>query len=106
MPRGRPRGIPDGLSGVRANRTLPDTRRGMPPDPTSTRRRGDMPAKAVPEKPQLPTQSDRDVWERLVRMLATIDVFLAGMRLTDRRKDHELDLVALMPGAGLVVLEV
>ena len=65
-----------------------------------------MPAKAVPESPQLPTQSERDVWGRLVRQLSARDVVLAGVRLTDRRKDHELDLVALMPGSGFVVLEV
>ena len=28
------------------------------------------------------------------------------MRLTDERKDHELDLVVLMPDVGIVVLEV
>ena len=65
-----------------------------------------MPARALPELPQLPTQSERDVWEQLVRQLDDHDVVLAGVRLTNRSKDHELDLIALMPGAGVVVLEV
>ncbi|NNM45376.1 nuclease-related domain-containing DEAD/DEAH box helicase [Knoellia koreensis] len=65
-----------------------------------------MPARPVPADPQLATESEREVWQRLVRQLGADDVVLAGVRLTNRRKDFELDLVALMPGAGFVVLEV
>ena len=37
---------------------------------------------------------------------ATDDVLLANVRLTDEDKDHEADLVVLMPGFGCLVLEV
>src|SRR5690349_4013541 len=29
-----------------------------------------------------------------------------GQRVTDRRKDHELDVIVALPGAGIVCLEV
>jgi hypothetical protein len=65
-----------------------------------------MAARALPEQPEFTTNSEREVWERLVAQLRPGDVVLANVRLTDERKDHECDLVALMPGAGVVVLEV
>jgi hypothetical protein len=65
-----------------------------------------MSARAVPEAPKFTTGSEREVWERLVRQLRPEDVVLANVRITDERKDHEIDLVALMPGAGVVVVEV
>jgi hypothetical protein len=46
------------------------------------------------------------VWARLVATLRDDDTVLAGVRLTDEKKDHEADLIVLMPGAGIVVVEV
>ena len=63
-------------------------------------------ATAVPAEPKFTTESEREVWDRLVRQLASDDVVLANLRLTDERKDHELDLVLLMPDFGVVVVEV
>jgi len=63
-------------------------------------------ARAVPERPEFVTDSEREVWERLVAKLRAEDVVLANVRLTDEAKDHEADLVVLMPGAGIVVVEV
>lgn len=65
-----------------------------------------MAATAVPMEPKFTTESEREVWERLVRQLGPDDVVLANVRLTDERKDHELDLVLLMPDFGVVVVEV
>lgn len=65
-----------------------------------------MAATAVPTEPKFTTESEREVWERLVRQLGPDDVILANVRLTDERKDHELDLVLLMPDFGVVVVEV
>ncbi|TQJ50222.1 NERD domain-containing protein [Phycicoccus sp. SLBN-51] len=65
-----------------------------------------MGARALPEAPKFATESEREVWQRLVDQLRPEDVVLANVRLTDQRKDHEIDLVALLPGAGVVVLEV
>ena len=63
-------------------------------------------ARAVPEDPQFQTESEREVWERLVRSLPEECVVLAGLRITDEGKDHEADAIVLIPGAGVVVVEV
>jgi len=63
-------------------------------------------AQAIPEAPEFVTNSEREVWELLVAQLRDEDVVLANVRLTDEAKDHEADLVVLMPGAGIVVVEV
>lgn len=65
-----------------------------------------MTARAVPELPEFVTQSEREVWERLVAQLGPADVVLANVRLTDERQDYEIDLLVLMPGLGFVVAEV
>ncbi|MFN2319981.1 MAG: NERD domain-containing protein [Dermatophilaceae bacterium] len=46
------------------------------------------------------------MWERLWTQGAEDWILLANVRLTDTKKDHELDLVVLMPDVGVVVLEV
>ncbi|NUO90911.1 MAG: ATP-binding domain-containing protein [Dermatophilaceae bacterium] len=51
-------------------------------------------------------ESERIVWERLGGTVAEGTVLLANLRLTSSRKDHELDIVVLMPGVGIVVVEV
>ena len=60
----------------------------------------------VPEEPTFVTASEREVWERLRDGLGPDDVLMSGVRLTDEDKDHEADLVVLMPDVGMVVLEV
>ena len=65
-----------------------------------------MSARAVPSEPRFETGSEREVWDRLVRQSRPEDVVLANVPVRDERKDHELDLIVLMPGAGVVVVEV
>lgn len=60
----------------------------------------------IPESPTFATTSERAVWERLRDSLGPDDVLIANLRLTDERKDHEVDLVVLMPDIGIVALEV
>src|SRR4051794_6392905 len=60
----------------------------------------------IPEQPAFTTASERGVWERLRDGLGRDDVLIANLRLTDEVKDHEADLVVLMPDIGIVVLEV
>ncbi len=62
--------------------------------------------RCIPQDPRFTTTSEKDVWERLRIQLPPEAVLLANLRLTDRAKDHELDLVVLAPGAGGVVIEV
>ena len=60
----------------------------------------------IPESPTFTTPSEQAVWERLRDSLSDDDVLIANLRLTDERKDHEADLVVLMPDIGIVALEV
>lgn len=60
----------------------------------------------IPEEPTFTTSSEREVWERLRDTLGADDVLMANLRLTDEAKDHEIDLVVLMPDVGVMVLEV
>lgn len=60
----------------------------------------------IPEEPRFTTTSEQEVWQRLAADLGDDAVLLANLRLTDERKDHEADLVVLLPGVGIVVLEV
>lgn len=65
----------------------------------------DMPI-CRPEQPRFGSGAERQVWDRLKVQLGPDDVLLAGIRVSDRAKDHEADLVVLMPGGGIVVVEV
>lgn len=65
-----------------------------------------MTARTVGDRPTFVTDSERDVWKRLVRQLPDDCVLLANQRISDEHKDHEADLIALMPGSGIVTIEV
>ncbi len=60
----------------------------------------------IPEAPTFTTASEREVWANLRDCLGAEDIVLANLRLTDADKDHEADLVILMPEVGILVLEV
>ncbi|QNN52333.1 nuclease-related domain-containing DEAD/DEAH box helicase [Nocardioides mesophilus] len=64
------------------------------------------PLRLVPEDPRFTTGSERQVWTRLRNSLPSGAVLLANFRITDEAKDHECDLVVLMPEVGVVVIEV
>ena len=59
-----------------------------------------------PKRPEFATESERRVWEQLRAELGDDDALIANQRVTDHRKDYEIDLAVLLPGAGLVVVEV
>lgn len=65
-----------------------------------------MAPQLIPEDPRFTTDSERMVWERLRDTLRPEDTLIANLRFTDTRKDHEADLVVVMPDAGVVVVEV
>ena len=60
----------------------------------------------VPQEPTFATASEQKVWEALRDQLGDGDALIAGQRVSDRRKDHEIDLVVAFEGAGVVVVEV
>ena len=65
-----------------------------------------MVARVHPPEPVFTTASERDIWQRVVRQLDPDAVVLANIRVADQVKDHEADLVVLMPDSGIVVVEV
>lgn len=60
----------------------------------------------IPEHPIFAIESERRTWELLRDSLGEGDFLLANLRLTDAYKDHEADLVVLLDGIGVCVLEV
>jgi len=60
----------------------------------------------VPEDPRFTTESEHAVWAQLRDTLAPRDTLIANHRLTDSAKDHEADLVIVMPDVGVTVVEV
>lgn len=46
------------------------------------------------------------MWKRLHQQLMDEDLLISGQRVTDRDKDHEIDFVVAIEGAGIVCLEV
>ena len=65
-----------------------------------------MPARTFPAEPAFTTASEKAVWQRVVRQLDPESAVLANLRIADAHKDHEADLVVLMPDSGVVVVEV
>ncbi|WP_338751555.1 NERD domain-containing protein [Janibacter alittae] len=65
-----------------------------------------MAPQLIPQDPRFTTESEQVVWERLRDSLRPEDTLIANLRLTDSRKDHEADLVLVLPDAGVVVVEV
>jgi hypothetical protein len=60
----------------------------------------------IPENPRLANDSERRVWEILCSQLADGDLLVAGKRVTDHLKDHEIDFVVAIEGAGIFCIEV
>ena len=65
-----------------------------------------MAPRLIPEHPKFETATEREVWEVLRTKLGPDDVLMANLRLSDEVKDHEADIVAIISGAGVVVIEV
>lgn len=63
-------------------------------------------AQCIPPNPAFATESERQVWELLRTQLGGDALIVANLRVTDRKKDHELDLLVVIPGAGAIVVEV
>ena len=60
----------------------------------------------VPDTPRLANGAERTVWQALTEQLQDDDLVIAGQRVTDHLKDHEIDFVIAIGGAGIVCVEV
>ena len=60
----------------------------------------------LPAEPTFVTTSERKVWEALRDQLGDDDVLVSGLRISDRGKDHEIDIAVVFANGGVVVAEV
>ena len=60
----------------------------------------------LPDHPRLASATERRVWAALGEQLADGDLLIAGQRVTDHLKDHEIDFLVAIEGAGIVCIEV
>ena len=60
----------------------------------------------VPTDPRLANDTERRVWTALTEQLGDTDLVIAGQRVTDHLKDHEIDFLVAIEGAGIVCIEV
>ena len=60
----------------------------------------------LPEDPRLANDSERQVFDALCAQLGPDDVVIAGKRVTDHLKDHEIDFLVAIQGAGILCIEV
>jgi hypothetical protein len=60
----------------------------------------------VPDQPRFASSSEESVWNILRDQLLDDDVLIHGQRVTDHDKDHEIDMVVAIDGAGIMCLEV
>ncbi|KUI22824.1 nuclease [Mycobacterium sp. GA-1285] len=58
------------------------------------------------DTPRLANRAERRVYQALLEQLQPNDLVIAGQRVTDHLKDHEVDFVVAIEGAGIVCLEV
>ena len=58
------------------------------------------------EAPRLANGAERNVYQALLEQLQPNDRVVPGQRVTDHLKDHEVDFVVAIEGAGIVCLEV
>ncbi|MFZ0834993.1 MAG: NERD domain-containing protein/DEAD/DEAH box helicase, partial [Mycobacterium sp.] len=58
------------------------------------------------ESPRLANRAERRVYQTLIEQLLPEDLVIPGQRVTDHLKDHEVDFVVAIEGAGIICLEV
>ncbi len=59
-----------------------------------------------PETPRFASSAEQQVWNLLRDQLLDEDVMIFGQRVTDHQKDHEVDILVAINGAGIVCVEV
>jgi hypothetical protein len=62
--------------------------------------------RCIPDQPRMVNNAEQMVWDRLRAQCGAGDLLIAGQRVTNHTKDFEIDVVAVLEGAGVVTLEV
>jgi len=57
--------------------------------------------RCFPDQPRLVNPAEQTVWDRLRAQCGPGDLLIAGQRVTNHTKDFEIDLVAVLEGAGV-----
>ena len=60
----------------------------------------------LPEEPRLANPAERRICAALTEQLGERDLVIAGKRVTDHLKDHEIDFLVAIEGAGIISVEV
>ncbi len=60
----------------------------------------------IPHPPRFASPAEQQVWALLRDQLLDDDLVIAGQRITDHDKEHEVDLVVAIDGAGIACLEI
>ncbi|ODR08047.1 nuclease [Mycolicibacillus koreensis] len=60
----------------------------------------------LPANPRFGSAAERHVHDALLAQLGDDDLVIAGQRVTDHLKDHDVDFVVAIEGAGIVCVEV
>lgn len=60
----------------------------------------------LPDDPRPANATERQILDALVDQLGDHDLIAVGQRVTDAEKDHEIDFVVAIEGAGIICLEV
>lgn len=60
----------------------------------------------LPDDPRPANVTERRILDALVDQLGDQDLVVVGQRITDSDKDHEIDFVVAIEGAGIICLEV
>ncbi len=60
----------------------------------------------ITETPRLANPAERRTWQALADHVGPNDLVVSGQRVTDHLKDHEVDFVVGIEGAGIVCIEV
>ena len=63
-------------------------------------------AVTLPENPRFINNWEEKVWRALDEQLGPDDLIVVGQRVTDHTKDHEIDFVVAIEGAGVICVEV
>ena len=63
-------------------------------------------AVTLPENPRFVNNWEEKVWRALDEQLGPDDLIVVGQRVTDHKKDHEIDFVVAIEGAGVICVEV
>ena len=60
----------------------------------------------LPDDPRFANDWEEQVWRALDQQLGPDDLIVVGQRVTDHKKDHEIDFVVAIEGAGIACVEV